>query len=169
MRQGGEMTRSMIKIGLGMCFKDMARTGRELSETAFRFAAALELAEAETDPARKAEYLKQAQGLRWSLRDYYIKDYLRRATQATGNDNQDPGAYPALRDRFRELKDLPLETDEELVDAAGRLLRTMSEVLTQPEKILEEAVHDAFSRRQSVDLPLPDDAPPEDEGDTTTG
>jgi hypothetical protein len=154
------MTADMIRLGLTICFRDMRETANYVRQTALELAVARELALVETDPGRVRELNRQADGLRTTLVEFWLRPYLRR-TQVTNlygmtagristfEDRQkDPANYPTVSRRFRELAGRAerIQTDDEAIAVTAGLLEIVASCFADAETILVDEVKDAWAK-----------------------
>jgi hypothetical protein len=135
----------LMAWGLNICYADLKKTGGYISEQAMRYAAALDLAGTFNDPLKEAELLKQTEGLRWNLVDFFIKPFMERATTSYGRGNADPGVYSVLRRRFLALGTPVLDTPEHVIAFTKLLLETIVSCFTDGPEIYKQQVEETWA------------------------
>jgi uncharacterized protein DUF4157 len=130
----------LIALGLNICYGYMSMQAKEISWTAMRYAAALDLAMIIKDRAQAVQLTKQTEGLRSNLVDLYLKQFMENATRTHGAQNRDPGAYEILRRRFTVLQGARLQTPAEIVVFTKRLLETIVRCYADAKEIYQEQV-----------------------------
>lgn len=130
----------LIAFGLNICYGYMSTQAKEMSWTAMRYAAALDLAMIIKDRAQAVQLAKQTEGLRWNLVEFYLKPFMENATRTYGAQNRDPGAYEMLRRRFTVLQGAKLQTPAEIVAFTKQLLETIVSCHKDAKEIYQEQV-----------------------------
>jgi hypothetical protein len=155
-----QMTVDMMRGALTICFRDMKETATYVQQTALKLAVARELAHVETDSDRAKELTKQADSLKRSLVEFWLKPYLKR-TQVTNmygmtagristfeDRHKDPANYPTVSKRFRKLASLAdrIKTDEDALTVATVLISTVASCFADAEPILVAEVKDMWEK-----------------------
>ena len=147
-----------IKGGLNGVYVDMRQTALYVQSTALKLAAAAQLALYDKDPQRARELLKQAEGLRWNLVEYFIKPYLQRATVGRRNVFgmpyiKDPASWSEeLIKRFRPLVGRKGDTNEQALALAAEFIHVVAKCFANQEEILQLTIDEAIKHRDELGI-----------------
>jgi len=141
---GIEFSRGLIALGLGQCYRRMARDGEEIATYGNNIIAGQVLVLAEKDPEMRAEIQRSVEANEWWLRTM-LTSLLKAASTRGGN--ADPGTYGPLRARFAACGEPPAKgvPIARLIDQARHVLRVISDAFTDWERVLNEATKEAWT------------------------
>jgi hypothetical protein len=147
-----------IKGGLNGVFEDMRENALYVQSTALKLAAAAQLALYDKDPQRARELLKQADGLRWNLVEYFIRPYLQRATVGRRNVFgmpyiKDPASWSEeLIKRFQPLVGRKGDTNEQALALAADFIHVVAKCFANQEEILRVTIDEAMNHRDQIGI-----------------
>jgi len=142
--EGMQAFAGLIALGMNVCYADMQRTAKDISQQAMSYAAALDLKDVISEPDQAAALATQTEALRSNLVSM-LRVFIDSATLTSGGRNEDPGTYEILRQRFIPLKNAKLETDEQVIALTKRLLETVAWAQADAQGIFKAQVEYAWS------------------------
>jgi hypothetical protein len=151
----------ILKLWLGAAYETMQRRGKEVHAYAMRFAAARDLADAETADYRRDEYMRNAEVYHSILKGevtQFLDILTKPASDYIGAAHR-PGSFDSIRRRFEPLAGRPMETQEQTLDVAAELIRTLVDCFTHADKVFQEEFDAGWEEHAAVK-----DAPPGGEG-----
>lgn len=142
----------ILKLWLRAAYETMQRRGKEVHAWAMRFAAARDLADAETSPYRRDEYLRNAD-IYHSILKGEVKHFLDQLTIPASDyvgAARRPGSFDSIRRRFEPLGGRPMDTQEETLDLAADLIKTLVDCFTHADTIFKETFDEAWEEHAAV-------------------
>ena len=142
----------ILRMWLGAAYETMQRRGREVHAWAMRFAAARDLADAETTPYRRDQFLARAETYH-SILQGEIKHFLMQLTVPASDyvgAAHRPGSFDSIRRRFQPLVGRKMETQEQTIDVAAELIKTLVDCFTNADKIFQETFDEAWEEHAAL-------------------